>query len=233
MAATESTTLSPPSGPAGEMDLLPFLRALMHDLRGPLTSMRVQKWIQEKGDAEGKPPNDKAALVMEQGSDRLLRMLDDVSAWVHTVQGHRSPVPTTFRMDDLVTRTVAAHPADIVLCGGPTVTVQGDADWFQEVVVHLLDHGLSRASDETAVEVGWDEAAGQVCVWVSDDGAAIGTGVDPFYPLQRLPRTRNPDRPMGMALAQAMVAAHGGTCYTQEVGGRTRSGFRVPLKGSA
>jgi hypothetical protein len=74
------------------------------------------------------------------------------------------------------TAGLAAHPIDIV--SGPRLTIQGDSDQLEQLLINLLRNAVDAARETGgAVSVGWQRLPGAspptMELWVEDQGPGI------------------------------------------------------------
>jgi signal transduction histidine kinase len=112
---------------------------------------------------------------------------------------------------------------------GETFEVQGVASRIESVLRNVIDNALSFARERVRVELRRDGDA--VVVVVSDDGPGIAPGDLPRV-FDRFFTTRGDSRGtgLGLALARAVVEAHGGTMHAESPpSGGARFVVRLPF----
>lgn len=113
----------------------------------------------------------------------------EVGAWVR-------------RAADLETRL------DVGVLPGPEVTIRGDADQLDQLLINLLDNAVDAVSETGGeVTVGWRVTALHVEVLVEDEGPGIADTANLFVPFFT---TKPEGSGIGLALGRQIAEAHGG-----------------------
>jgi len=123
------------------------------------------------------------------------------------------------------------HPVTIAVEApdGETFEVQGVASRIESVLRNVIDNAVSFARQRVQVELRRDE--NEALVVVSDDGPGIAPEDLPRV-FDRFFTTRGESRGtgLGLALARAVVEAHGGTIHAESPpSGGARFVIRVPF----
>jgi signal transduction histidine kinase len=129
---------------------------------------------------------------------------------------------------DLFRLTSAARDVEIELHADPDVQVHGSAPQLKQLVLHLLANAREAlpGGGKVAVEVG--AVAGEAVLRVTDTGAGIPPTVlprvfEPFFTTRQERRASG----LGLAAAQTIATAHGGTLTAESLDG---SGARLTLR---
>lgn len=205
---------------AANAELEAFSYSVSHDLRAPLRSMVGFAALLEEEFTD--LPSEGLHFVrrIRQGAAQMGSLIDALLAFSRLQR--QTMIAVTVDMDELfrscwhdLAEQRAGRVVDFVL--SPLPAAHGDPRLLQRVVANLLDNALkyTSAQDAARIEVsGRREADGLVRYQVSDDGA----GFDPRFAaklgqvFQRLHRADEfPGNGVGLALAQRIVARHGGT----------------------
>jgi two-component system sensor histidine kinase BaeS len=197
-----------------------------HELRTPLTALQAGLEELRNGDA---PPEPETAAALHEQAVRLGRIVEDLSALA------RAEAP------DLVLDLAPVDVSDVVsdalfVWRGPVadaglelrtslrmgVWAQADRDRLHEVVVNLVSNALRHTASPGWVDVAVREDGDRAVISVADSGVGIPPEDLP-YVMDRLYRgstRRSGGSGIGLAVVQALVAAHGGQVGIESEVGR-------------
>jgi len=197
-----------------------------HELRTPLTALQAGLEELRNGDA---PPEPETAAALHEQAVRLGRIVEDLSALA------RAEAP------DLVLDLAPVDVSDVVsdalfVWRGPVadaglelrtslrmgVWAQADRDRLHEVVVNLVSNALRHTASPGWVDVAVREDGDRAVISVADSGVGIPPEDLP-YVMDRLYRggtRRSEGSGIGLAVVQALVAAHGGEVGIESEVGR-------------
>ncbi len=211
-----------------------FLANVSHDLKTPLTSIRGFAQAIEEGAAEKPEDVQRAATIIREESERLIRLVADL---LDLAKLESETGPTRGASVDLAALVAAlaerlaprAAEKDVQLeVGQPPATarVQGNADRLAQVIQNLLDNALKYTPSGGVVRVAVTAAAGRVTFVVADSGPGIpaddlGRIFERFYQVDRA-RGRSAEATgvgLGLAIVKEIVTRHGGTIRAESVVG--------------
>jgi heavy metal sensor kinase len=112
------------------------------------------------------------------------------------------------------------------------LVVLGDATGLERVLDNLLDNALRFAPAGTSVDLSVSKDGGRVRIAVADRGPGIAAGERSrvFERFHRAPGSRGPGAGLGLAIARAVVDAHGGSIsVTDTPGGGATFLVELPL----
>jgi PAS domain S-box-containing protein len=213
-----------------------LIRVLGHELNNSLAPIKSVAGSLESLLGRPRRPSDweddlrRGLAVIAARAEALSRFMEAYSrlARLPPPQIQDVPVaPLVQRAARLETRV----PVKVV--PGPDVRVAADADQIEQLLINLL-RNAAEASLETggAVRVGWavsDGAAGQLDVWVDDEGPGLPQTANLFVPFFT---TKAQGSGIGLVLSRQIAEAHGGTLSLQNrnTGHGCRAHLRLPLQ---
>ena len=116
---------------------------------------------------------------------------------------------------------------------GPAVTLQGDADQLEQLLINLVRNAVDAALEtHGGVGIGWRVMDSQVEVRIEDEGLGISNPENLFVPFY----TTKPDGTgIGLALSRQIAEAHGGTLTLEnrQPGPGCEALLRLPIQGPA
>ena len=200
-----------------------MLAGVSHDLRTPLTRMKLQLAML---------PRNPETEELESDVAEMERMLEGYLAFV---RGEGGELARPIALDELVEEVVGnarRQGGEVHLEGASQVTIPLRRDAFSRCLANVLGNALRHGS---FARVSLACTATAVEVMIEDDGPGIPPERrrEVFRPFVRLDRSRNPATGgigLGLAIARDVVHAHGGeiTLEDSPVGG-LRVRISLPL----
>jgi len=206
-----------------------FLRRLDHELKNPLTAIRVGL-----ANLRGTPPGerwDETVVGVEGQVSRLSKLTSDLRklADLETRPLERAPVDLNELLSDvvaLVRERLEGEEREIALtlpqAPWPLPRVLGDRDLLFLALYNLLDNALKFTRPGDTIEVRAIEDGRMIRVEVADTGLGIPEDELPhvFEELYRGQGARGTEGSgLGLALVTAIVERHGGTVTVRSRGG--------------
>jgi len=198
-----------------------LLTDLSHEMRTPIATIDV---VLEGLDDGVLPADATTTATLRQQTARLARLASDIRDVSAAEEGrlalHPEPVPLA---DLLRAAAAAAAPAyqargvRLEMGGVPDAVVAADRTRMGQVLDNLLRNAVQHTPPGGLVEVTAERADGGVRVCVRDNGAGIAADELPhvFERFYRGDTARRHDQGagtgVGLAIARAIVEAHGGT----------------------
>ncbi len=195
-------------------DRTQMLAALAHDLRSPLTALRVRAEMVDDRDT-------RASLVAS--SEEMQQMVDATLDFAKGV-GHHEDVQLIDLRDLIADKgSVKLH----VSGKGPLfATVKPNA--MRRALRNLVENALRYGKE---ARISWDIEGGKVAIYVDDEGPGIPSEQleAVFGPYVRLETSRSKDtggHGLGLSIARSIIFEHGGTI---ELTNRAEGGLRAKV----
>lgn len=202
-------------------DRVRMVGAIAHDLRTPLTRLRLQ--------LQGLSPAARARAEAE--IERMNRMVEGALVFVKDVAAAPERVPLhLLSLVEAVADDMSLAGADVVVEEGPDPVVRADEGALRRVVGNLIGNGLTyggRVVCRVEVERGW------AVLQIDDDGPGLDEAdLDRvFEPYVRLGQD-GAGIGLGLSIVRSIVRAHGGDVSLQNLAPRgLRALVRFPLAG--
>jgi two-component system phosphate regulon sensor histidine kinase PhoR len=200
-----------------------FVNKVSHDLRTPLTSIRMFVETLQLGRAHDPARQQEALEIIAEEAERLSRLIDRLLDYARMEQGRRTydlrPEPVRPMVDAAVAALAPLRlhtPVTLdVSVAADLPRVQADRAALVEALVDLLINAFKYTGDDKRIRVEAWRAGPTVRIAVADNGPGIGKQdlkriFDRFYrgrdPLQRIIEGSG----LGLAMVKHIVAGHGG-----------------------
>ncbi|SIS11213.1 cell wall metabolism sensor histidine kinase WalK [Microbacterium sp. RURRCA19A] len=222
-----------------ENELRRFIADASHELRTPLASVRGYAQLTLSGPEPMSSTQQRSLERIESESRRMTTLVEDLLLLARLDAGQR------LRVDDVELPLLAidavsdAQAVDrdrewrLDVASDDPLTVPGDEDRLRQVVANLLRNAHTHTPPGTVVTTTIRREGDEAVLSVTD----TGPGIDPvvadtlFERFARGDRARNRDAGstgLGLSIAQAIVAAHGGSLDVRSRPGETTFTVRLP-----
>lgn len=212
---------------------------LAHELRTPVSVLQAYMEAIEDGVEALSPAT--IAMLRDQ-TRRLVRFAEDTAALAQVEEISASVTFTDVDLEQLVATTVDAA-AERYRAKGVSLSTQlpprlpplwGDAQRLAQVLTNLLDNALRHTAEQGHVEVRLHTDHRQLTLTVSDTGEGIEAEHLPhvferFYRAGPTRTRKHGGAGIGLAIAKALVEAHGGSIRASSCGPGTGSTFTTVL----
>jgi two-component system, OmpR family, sensor histidine kinase KdpD len=217
-----------------------ILDSVTHEFRTPLTSIKASITSLLSTTTLGPDDRHELMTVINEETDRLNRLVGE-AAEMAQLESHEFQLDLqNCKVLDLVNAAVAdvkqtlgKHLVEIRVPEG--ISVRLDADRIKEVLVQLLENAAKYSAPEAPIRVTAEIKGENLEMSVADQGAGIddmeqGLIFDKFY-RGKNQRYRVQGTGMGLAIARAIVEAHGGKIgVTSQLECGSVFYFLLPLK---
>ena len=214
-----------------------MVAAVSHDLRTPLASLRLLVEAIDDGVATGET-RERYLREMRTHVEALTTLIDDLFELSRIEAGDISWTMRQVELHDLIGDTVAAMRAPAEERGvrlaadlpPEEVLAEADAEKVQRVLFNLIQNAIRHTPADGSVTVRARPLGGEVEVEVADDGEGIPAGAADrvFEPFYRGDPSRGEDGAgLGLAIAKAIVEAHGGRIWLEDAAPGTRVRFTL------
>ncbi|GAA5143651.1 DUF4118 domain-containing protein [Nocardioides marinquilinus] len=198
-----------------------LLRAVSHDLRTPLATMRASV---DGLLLPGVPDDERAELLqtVDASAGQLERLIDDLLDLSRLESGLVHPALRPHSLDEVLPVAVSGQPPGAVSLevDESVPLVRTDPGLLERVVANLVGNAVRHAGGEP-VRVLAHVLPDTVEVMVVDRGPGVSAGVreSMFEPFQRLGDTTPGGLGLGLAVARGLTSALGGTLTADDTPG--------------
>ncbi|MFE6971470.1 sensor histidine kinase [Isoptericola sp. NPDC057653] len=236
-----------------EMQVRHFVADASHELRTPLASIRGYAELVRRAPDDLPPTTARSLDRIESEAVRMTALVEDLLLLARLDAGRpldRAPVDLATLAVDAVMDAHAAGPehawaldlpgdedAAGAEAGDGELVVTGDEASLRQVLANLLANARTHTPSGTHVQVRLARRGDAVVLDVSDDGPGIPAALRPalFRRFTRGDAARNRtggSTGLGLAIADAIVAAHGGTIAVRSATAGERPPGRGPAAGT-
>ena len=196
-----------------------ILRAVSHDLRTPLATMRAAVDGLVYGSL-GPADQKEMVATVESSTEQLERLIDNLLDLSRLQSGLVHPVLLERSLEEVLPLAVAGHASVSLELEESTPMVVTDSGLLERVVANLVSNAV-RVSDGKPVRVLAHVLPDAVEVIVVDRGPGVAPALRDrmFEPFQRLGDTSAGGLGLGLAVARGLAEAVGGTLEADDTPG--------------
>ena len=206
-----------------------LLDSVAHDFRTPLTAIKAAITGLLAGVPVSEPQRGELLQIIDQESDRLNGLIEEAAEMARLEAGELELQPRPLAVDELVEAALeecrprlGARPLALEL-DADLPLVRADIASAKKVLVRLLENADQYSPREQPITIAAERRGGVVRISVADRGPGIEERereliFDKFY-RGREQRHRSHGTGMGLAIARAIAAAHGGAVALGSAGG--------------
>jgi len=217
-----------------------LLDSVTHEFRTPLTAIKASVTSLLSGSALDEAQRNDLLTVINEESDRLNRLVGEAAEMAqldaNKVELQLGPHRVQDVVEDALAKsktTLGRHPSSLSLPDDlPLVRI--DPDRISEVVAHLLENAAKYSPPDCPIQITGEVRNRTVMISIADRGPGIDDFeqtliFDKFY-RGRNQRLQVQGTGMGLAIAKAIVEAHGGEIgVTSQRGHGSVFYFTVPV----
>ncbi len=212
-----------------------LVAAVSHDLRTPITSLRL---LVEALDDDIVGDGDRRAYLAKLRThvSALAALIDDLFELSRLQAGDLRWSMEQVRLEELVTETVEAMRSDgvaqlVVDVPSGIEPAHGAPEQIQRVLFNLIQNAIRHTPADGSVTVRATSAGAAVQVEVADTGSGIAAGdrervFEAFF--QGSAGRTNGSAGLGLAISRAIVEAHGGRIWLEPSHDGTSVRFTLP-----
>ena len=219
-----------------------LLSSVSHDLRTPLAVIAgTTSTLLEMGDAADRATRDALLTEVYDESNRLTRLVENLLSMTRLESGVVVVDKQWYPLEDVVGSTLGRLRKET---SGREITkhipgelplVPLDGVMIEQVLFNLIDNALKYSPPGSPIDVSAHAGDGDIVVDVADRGPGLTEGErdQVFEKLYRGAASKSGGRGagLGLAIARAIVDAHGGRIWTTDrAGGGTVFSFSLPLE---
>jgi len=203
-----------------------LLRDVSHELRSPLTRMKVALEFVKEG---------RTRELVQSDIEEMEKMITHI---LDTARMHHDHSRLNFReidLAELISDVVAAYgqqPPGVVLSGaGLSLPCTVDPEQIKVVLKNVLDNAIKYSrTDSQAVRISVEPRDGWIVIDVTDSGI----GIEPedlahiWEPFYRADKSRSRDSGgygLGLSLCKTIIEAHGGSINIHSIPGKSTTVF--------
>ena len=190
-----------------------LIRVLGHEINNSLTPIKsIASSLRGRlPESEGSGDFSRGLAIIEDRAESLNRFLQAY----RRLMGLPVPRLAQVSLTELMERVVQLETRlSVSILSAPDVMVQIDADQIQQALINLVRNAVEAAMSPDAsgnghpsVEVGWKNVAGEVIIFIRDNGPGLTNESNLFVPFYT---TKPGGTGVGLVLAQQIAEAHRG-----------------------
>jgi two-component system sensor histidine kinase KdpD len=218
-----------------------LLDALAHDFKTPLTSIKAAATSLLEDLDFNKRQRGELLVVIDEECDRINRVIGQAIEMAQLEAGEVKLQPAPHFVSDLITAAledcVSVQSARPIQAESQpqNARVYCDLFWARKVLGHLIRNADQYSSPKEPITIATEKKNGFIVFHLKDVGPGIEkTEIDQIFAKfyrGKSQRHRVPGTGMGLAVAKAIVEAHGGTIeVASEVGHGSVFTFSLPIK---
>jgi signal transduction histidine kinase len=220
-----------------------FVSNVSHELKTPLTSIRMFAELMQNGRGESTAKHPQYLRIIMVEAERLTRLINNVLDFARLERKQKQFDKKPLDLHSVIERMWEGHELHLQESGFTTrwqaapgpYPVIGDEDALAQILVNLLSNAEKYAGERKEVELHSYLDGGHACVSVLDRGLGVPPGderkiFESFYRAHDSLSSGIQGSGLGLTLAQRLAREHGGEIlYQPRPGGGSNFTLRLPL----
>ncbi len=220
-----------------------FVSNVSHELKTPLTSIRMFAELMQNGRGESAAKHPQYLRIIMVEAERLTRLINNVLDFARLERKQKQFDKRPLDLHAVIERTWEGHELHLQESGFTTrwqgapgpYPVVGDEDALAQILVNLLSNAEKYSGERKDVELHSYIDAGHACVSVLDRGFGVPSGderkiFESFYRAHDSLSSGIQGSGLGLTLAQQLAREHGGEIlYQPRPDGGSNFTLRIPL----
>lgn len=219
-----------------------FISMASHELKTPLTSIRVYLQILERAiKTKGNKENLQYVQVVHQQIERLTQtigeLVDATKASHSVITVHKESINIGTLVEETVMALKKTAPKHTLIIENKVrVSVMADRYRLAQVFSNLITNAVKYSPKGGDIVIRLSKQAGNLCVSVTDSGDGIppekiNTIFERFYRVPTETTERTAGLGLGLFITKAIITSHGGNIWAESKEGHgTTMSFTIPLK---
>ncbi len=224
-----------------------FVSNISHELKTPLTSIRMYAELLSEGRITDAEKTRKYLQVIAAESQRLTRLVNNVLDFSRLEQGKKKYRRESIEGAGFVRQFIEAHQLRLGEAGltvraefpEAPVWISGDRDALEQVLLNLVDNVIKYAAAGGEIQITLEREPGQCRLAVMDRGPGIapphrGRVFEKFYRVDDSLTARQPGSGLGLSIARRLLRDLGGDlAFEPRAGGGSCFIARLPYAAEA
>lgn len=215
-----------------------FVANISHELKTPVTSIRG--FAETLRYVDDDPTRDKFLQIIEEESDRLTRLIQDILA-LYDIERKETVSSELFEIKDIVNsiKILVENQAEkrnvqLNLDNKFDYVLLGNKDRFKQMLLNLVDNAVKYSGDGSTVSLSAREDGKNIIISISDNGIGISKEhidriFERFYRIDKARSREKGGTGLGLAIVKHIVNSFGGNIKVfSDEGQGTRFEVSIP-----